>query len=33
MSIVTGEIPFETDIETCDFTRHDSIVVWFYIVS
>ena len=33
MSIMTGEIPFQTEIEACDFTRHGSIVVRFYIVS
>ena len=32
VSVMTGEIPFETKIEACDFTRHDSIVVRFYIV-
>ena len=32
VSIVTREIPFQTEIKACDFTRHDAIQVRFYIV-
>ena len=32
VSIVTREIPFQTEIKARDFTRHDSIGVRFYIV-
>ena len=31
-SYMTGEIPFKTEIKACNFTRHDSIEVRFYIV-
>ena len=33
MSVVTCEIPFQPEIEACDFTRHGSVRVWFYMVS
>ena len=32
MSIMTGEIPFQTEIEACDFTRHGSVQVWLFMV-
>ena len=32
VAIMTGEIPFETEIEACDFTRHGSVQVWLYMV-
>ena len=32
VSIMTGEIPFQTEIEACDFTCHSSVQVWFYVV-
>ena len=33
VSIMTGQIPFQTEIEACDFTRHGSIQVWIFMVS
>ena len=32
VSIMTGEIPFQTEIEACDFTRHGSVQVWLFMV-
>ena len=29
---MTGQIPFQTKIEACDFTRHGSVLVWLYVV-
>ena len=33
MSVMTGEKPFKTEIEACDFTRHDSIEIGSHMVS
>ena len=33
MSVMTGKIPFQTEIKPRDFTRRESIGVGFYIVS